>query len=98
MNKCIKWGYEVLRREKISDWKIEYSNIGNEGIAIFKTKTIHISFPKNKHDYALLLHEIAHITRGEDEGDQHDSMFAHEYMRLVKKYFYPKELQEDWDE
>lgn len=86
---CLQWGRIILSDLKLSSWSIDWSAGSSEGIVIFKTKTIHIHWPAGKPYYALMIHEIAHVTRGNKGKDHHDSLFAHEYMKLVEKYMSP---------
>ena len=91
--KCIEWGYRILDVYGLSDWTIQWKpSAYREGIAIFDTKTIHISWPNGEPDYPLMLHEICHPVTHKINGEHgHDSEFAHQYMYMIKKYFTVKD-------
>lgn len=84
--KCLGWGASVLAQEQIEGWEIVWDASTHEGIVLFKSKTIRIGWPKGEPDHALLLHEIAHVKVG---CGGHDSVFAHVYMEMVRRYFLP---------
>lgn len=93
-DELLAWAATILHAEGHGDWSIRHSLPGPiEGITMFKTKEIIIHWPRVEPDYALMLHEIAHVCVGRGG---HDSEFAHQYMRLVRTYLWPRvELPEE---
>ena len=81
---CVSWGDSILIKEGYAGWKIEFSPGGCEGITLWASKTIFIHWPDGEPDCGLMLHEIAHVVAGQENG--HNSILAHEFMRLVNQY------------
>jgi hypothetical protein len=89
---CVDWGYDILAKEDRADWTIEFSTGGVEGIVLFKNKVICIHWEEGKPDYALMIHEIAHVVSGPREPGEspHDSNYAHVLTQMIRQYFDPK--------
>lgn len=85
--RCVAWGLAILEARGFGEWKIDFT-VGDsaEGIVIFKTKTICIHWPQGKPDFALMLHEIAHLN---PRCQGHNSEFAMHYLYLVKEFMIP---------
>jgi len=84
---CLRWAESILQEKGLQEWKIDFSpnnkGFGDEGLCLQDSKRIIIHWQEGKPNYPLMLHEITHIITGSG----HDSIFAHEYMKLVSEYF-----------
>lgn len=90
-NICVKWGEKILEKRGFSDWKIIFSPIskGSQGVALFDSKEIRISWETGFADYALMAHEIAHVCRQVSGSESHDAIYADILTDLTRKYFQP---------
>mgnify|MGYP001563215048 CR=1 FL=1 len=91
---CLDELSTVLVAAGLSDWKIEFSpeRGQGEGLTLFDSKTIILHWPAGQPSFTLGLHEIAHAKRREGG---HDSMFAHEFHALVRKYLEHRQSAEN---
>ncbi len=85
-----EWTRMVLSDFGLTEWTVRFRpGMHNEGIVLYDSKEIPITFDVQRPvDYALILHEIAHVLSGKGG---HDSIFADKYTMLVRKYMRPKE-------
>jgi ABC-type transport system substrate-binding protein len=83
----IGWTERILKELKLEDWKIEYTPKDFvDGITLFDSKVIRLTFPEPSPDFALILHEICHAWTGH----KHDSTFSYAFTELVRQYMAPK--------
>ena len=85
---CVDWGNKILELNGYKNWSIKLIfGKTDDGVVIFETKSIILYWQKGQPNFGLILHEITHVIMG---SGGHDSEFAHQYMRMVNKYFIPR--------
>lgn len=81
----IIFGYEVLKREGLNEWKIKICK-GDEGFCDKKQKTILIGKEAvEKNYYDLMLHEIAHcLTEAYHYSEEFENILKKLYISYLK--------------
>lgn len=88
---AFRFGQNILRVEGYNQWKVVPCEMGG-GARVSKMRLEIRIDKKHSEDYALILHEIAHITSARISGtDSHDVLFADALTQLIRKYMYPRE-------
>jgi len=88
---AFRFGQNVLRKEGFNQWKVAPCKMGG-GARVSKNRMeIRIDI-KSSEDYALILHEIAHIVSARLTNNCHDVLFADALTQLMRKYMLPNKM------